>query len=68
MPDEPDDLLSASEARKLLGVSTRKLAELFRNGALTAESDPLDKRLKMVKRVQVEALARRARPKNREAA
>jgi hypothetical protein len=71
MADEHDDLsdlMSASEAREVLGISTRKLAELFRTGILTAEHDPLDKRLKMVSRKQVEALAARSRPKNQEAA
>jgi hypothetical protein len=63
-----DELMTAGEARALLGISSRKLAELIRDGALATVPDPLDKRLKMVKRAEVEALAKRARPKNREAA
>jgi hypothetical protein len=56
-----DELITAGEARRLLGISTRKLAELFRDGALTAEPDPLDKRLKLVHRDQVEALLARSK-------
>ena len=44
------------QAREYLGVSRNKIAELIRNGVLHTEDSPLDKRVKMVRRRDVEAL------------
>jgi hypothetical protein len=51
--------IKATEAQKLLGCSKVKLAKLLRNGQLAYERDPLDDRLKLVKRADVEELLRR---------
>lgn len=56
----PSDLIMASEARKLLGVSTVKMAELVRE-YLRTFPDPLDKRVKLVSRAEVLALSRRSK-------
>jgi len=59
MSDETE-YVTIAEARDILGVSKPRMAELLRAGTLMAEENPLDKRSKLVKRADVEALARRA--------
>lgn len=67
---EEPELIAIAEAREILGVSKPRMAELLKEGVLIAEDNPLDKRSKLVKRADVEALARRAgrHPKNEPAA
>ena len=60
----PDDLITVAEARKLLGVSTVKIAELLKNGTLRHFPNLLDKRVKFVSKAEVIALL----PKRAEAA
>lgn len=55
-----DELISVGEARKILHVSPMRMAALIANGALKAEQNPLDRRGKLLRRSEVEALARRA--------
>ncbi len=50
------DRITVGEAQKLLGVSKKKIAALIESGELPAEPDPLDRRFKLVKRSDVEAL------------
>jgi hypothetical protein len=50
------DLITLTVARSLLGVSRTKIWRLVREGTLMVYSNPLDKREKLVKRSQVEAL------------
>jgi hypothetical protein len=52
----PDDLITATAARKLLGISTIKLAKLLKQGALRHFPDPLDERKKLVSKREVLAL------------
>lgn len=52
----PKDLITAVEARKILGVSTKKMAELLRNGTLRHFPNQLDKREKLVSKSEVLAL------------
>lgn len=54
------ELLTAKEARDLLGVSHNTFAKLVRQGTLAGERNPLDTREKLFKRTDVEALARKA--------
>lgn len=49
----PKDLITASEARKLLGTSTNKIATLIKEGRLTSYEDPLDKRAKLLSKAEV---------------
>jgi len=58
--DKNDDIISVGEARKILRVSPSRMAELIASCALAAEPNPLDRRGKLLKRSEVEALARRA--------
>jgi hypothetical protein len=60
MNEEEPEYITIAEARTILGVSKPRMADLLREGALVAEENPLDKRSKLVKRADVEALARRA--------
>lgn len=57
---EESEFISVAEAREILGVSATRMAEMLREGELTAETNPLDRRGKLVKRADVEALARKA--------
>jgi hypothetical protein len=50
------DLITLTVARTILGVSRTKIWRLVREGTLIVYSNPLDKREKLVKRSQVEAL------------
>ena len=53
-----NDLYTISKARELLGVSKNKMWRLVRDGTLEAFANPLDKREKLVRRVDVEELVR----------
>ena len=53
---KPNDLIAASEAQRLLGVSHAKMAKLIREGTLRHFPDLLDRRVKLVSRSEVLAL------------
>jgi hypothetical protein len=57
---EVEELMTAEEARALLDVSSVRMAALLKKGVLSWERSPLDGRVKLVKRSEVEALARKA--------
>jgi len=61
---EPNDLITTAEARRLLGVSAVKMAQLIRDGIVPHFPNPLDRRVKLVNKAQVESL----KPKRAEAA
>jgi hypothetical protein len=50
----PADLITATQARELLGVSEKKMAQLMK--LLRRYTNPLDKRQRLVSRTEVEAL------------
>ena len=54
--DKPADLIRVAEARKLLGVSRIKIAELIRDGYIRYFPYPLDKRVKLVSKSEVLSL------------
>jgi hypothetical protein len=56
----PDDLMTVKEARAVLGVGTRKIAALIASGELHTQPDPLDKRIKLIRRSEVHALMERS--------
>ena len=58
---KPDDLITLSEAAKLLGVSRPKMSRLVGSGKLATFDDPLDERAKLVSRQDVLALQVRAK-------
>jgi hypothetical protein len=57
---EDTEYITIADARAILRVSKPRMADLLREGTLVAEENPLDRRSKLVKRADVEALARRA--------
>ena len=60
--NESDDTMTAGEAQEYLGISKRKMWELLEKDELLAyERDPLDKRIKLIKRSDVEALKARSK-------
>jgi hypothetical protein len=57
MQDErPNDLIKVTAARKLLGVSPMKMAQLIKDGFLRTFDNPLDRRVKLVSRAEVDSL------------
>jgi hypothetical protein len=62
---ESDDYVTATEARLRLGISKQKLAALMRDGVLPSIDSVMDKRVKLVRRADVERLAQQPRPKPR---
>jgi hypothetical protein len=55
--DTPKDLISATEARKLLGVSPKKMAQLLKEDVIRHFPNPLDARAKLVSKSEVLNLA-----------
>ncbi len=57
MPRSSDaEMMTVGQATALLGISKRKMAQLIKEGKLLTTPDPLDKRMKWVKRSDVEAI------------
>ncbi len=52
----PDDLIKETAARKLMGVSPMKMAQLIKDGFLRTFDNPLDRRVKLVSRAEVDSL------------
>lgn len=61
---EPADLITVSEARRLLGVSGVKMAQLIKEGSLRHFPNQLDRREKLVSKAEVLSL----KPRRAEAA
>ncbi len=60
MAEEQSEYMSVAEARDVLGVSKTTMTAMLKDGRLTAKENPLDKRQRLVRREDVEALAREA--------
>ena len=56
MPDLQNELMKVMEVQRLLGVSKKKMAALLAEGTLPFTLDPLDKRVKLINRADVERL------------
>jgi hypothetical protein len=54
-------MMTAREAQEYLEISNKKMAQLLANGKLPSEPDPLDKRVKLVRRADVERLKGQSR-------
>lgn len=54
----PADLIPATEARKMLGVSPAKMSQLLKDGVIRHFPDLLDKRVKLVSESEVLSLRR----------
>jgi excisionase family DNA binding protein len=61
------DYLTVAEAQELLGVTKRKIAQLIEDGLLPTEPNPFDKRSKLIRRADVEALQAKQPAKKRAA-
>jgi hypothetical protein len=57
--NKPRDLITVREARELMGVGPRKMADLISRGMLPHWTKPLDARLKLVSRADVRNLMER---------
>jgi DNA-binding MarR family transcriptional regulator len=55
------DLITLTEAADLINVSKAKMSRLVASGYLHTEPDPLDERVKLVRRSDVVALRKRER-------
>jgi hypothetical protein len=58
IPQE-SELITVTAARRLLGISANKMSALIGSGTLPYEQDPLDRRVKLVRRKDVESLMRK---------
>jgi excisionase family DNA binding protein len=54
------DLMTVGQAREYLGIGRAKMTKLIHEGVLATQPDPLDARIRLVKRADVEALAARS--------
>jgi predicted DNA-binding transcriptional regulator AlpA len=52
----PTDLISTSEAQRLLGVSRPTMSKILKEGMLRHFPNPIDRRVKLVSRAEVLAL------------
>lgn len=52
----PTDLISTSEAQRLLGVSRPTMSKILKSGMLRHFPNPIDRRVKLVSRSEVLAL------------
>jgi hypothetical protein len=59
----PDDLLTTAQVRAILGISKVKMARLIAAGELHTQPDPLDGRVKLIRRSEVDALIARSSKK-----
>jgi DNA-binding MarR family transcriptional regulator len=53
---QPTDLITTSEARKVLQVSPAKMAQLLKQGFIRFYTNPLDRRMKLVSEAEVLSL------------
>jgi hypothetical protein len=51
--DTPNDLITSTEARKLLGISPYKMSKLIKSGVVHTYPEPLDDRVKLVSRSEI---------------
>ncbi len=56
----PDELLTTAQVRAILEISKVKMAQLIASGELHTQADPLDKRIKLIRRSEVDALLARS--------
>jgi hypothetical protein len=63
MDEEPEwpKKMILTQARRYLGVSFAKLTSLIKGGQIPFEQDPLDNRVKLVKRSDLDRLRRQGR-------
>jgi hypothetical protein len=61
--EHPEEWMTATDARILLGIGKNKLAEFLKNGTLKGVTSPFDKRVVLVKRADVERLSALPRAK-----
>jgi DNA-binding MarR family transcriptional regulator len=54
--NRPIDLITTTDARKLIGISSATMTKLIRNGTVVTYPDPLDTRVKLVSKSAVLAL------------
>lgn len=61
-----EEYVTVREAGEMLGVSKVKMARLLADGVLQAQESVLDKRVKLIRREEVEQLAKTLRPSRKD--
>jgi hypothetical protein len=61
MAENTDDLMTVAEARDFLSVGKQKMAKLISTGILATQPDPLDGRIRLIKRADVEHLRKQSK-------
>jgi hypothetical protein len=59
-PEELPERMNLTDARKYLGVSFTKMTSMINGGKIPYETSPLDQRVKLVRRADLDELLRRA--------
>ncbi|HEY0405307.1 MAG TPA: hypothetical protein VGC89_06250 [Pyrinomonadaceae bacterium] len=54
--EKPQDLITTTEARKLLEISTTTMTKLIKGGVVATYTDPLDSRVKLVSKSAILSL------------
>lgn len=67
-PQAISEYLTVTEARTLLKVTPRKMADIIKRGMLAWEPNPFDRRGKLIRRADVEALLAKQPRDTKEAA
>ena len=60
---DQDDYITAKQARNIMQVSAWKMAELLKSGEIPFKESPWDKRIKLIKREDVDAWMESAGPR-----
>lgn len=59
--ESAEDLMTIGEAREYLGIGRQTMANLIKRGVLTTQVDPLDRRIRLVKRADVVKLRQQSK-------
>jgi hypothetical protein len=59
--ENAENLMTIGEAREYLGIGRQAMANLIKRGVLTTTIDPLDRRIRLVKRADVVTLRQQSK-------
>ena len=60
---KPDDFITVAQARKIMGVTVWKMSDILRKEEIPATTSQWDRRVKLLRRADVEAWMKRAGPR-----
>lgn len=60
---KPDDYITVAQARKIMGVTVWKMSDILRKKEIPSTTSEWDKRVKLLRKADVDAWMRRAGPR-----